>query len=536
MRLSYNAAYLITALLGVRDNQRFASAGGEVETVFWEQFGQTIPGEPGDNGGIGEYFGSAVATSRDGRTIVVSGMGRTNVDGDYAAGYAKVFKYNEAATFWRLLGGPICGEDPNDAFGESVAISGDGNIIAIGTSRPDSLTGEVRVFRLIRNVWEPLGSTLVGDCAGDEHGFAVSLSNNGDIVAVGTPGPEDGAGRVRVYKYDVNVNDWERIGQDIEGAGYYEYTGWSLELSKEGGTIVVGGPYHIEDNYYAGRGRVFDYDAEDDLWNQLGGDLLGEFYDEYGLGVSISDNGRIVAISAGCYYYCGFTGDFLSVYKYDDNSADWEEYGPPIYGGEEGYSSPSLSGDGNTVAYASYANTNFTDRSYGRVHVKEFVGGADSPKWLDVAQNIGVADYERYPYTRFVSLSKDGNVLLVGSSDDDTYGFDQGSATAYKLSTQGTPAGCVDSVLPIAFNGNLITCQIIGQGGFCGRPQTNSHCPKTCSDCLGDNACADSIVPFKFGNNQETCESNLEYCLDESYALTCRATCFNPMCDTLGLL
>jgi len=522
----------VLALLGVRDNQHFATA--KSEPAFWTQLGDTIPGGP-EFDEIKGGFGTAVATSRDGLTIVVAGPTRSNEDGDVRAGYAKIFRYNEVTASWDLLpNGELCGEDPQDLFGESVTISGDGNTVAIGTSRPDSKTGEVRVFRF-GDSWAPLGPVIAGDAADDEHGFAISLSNDGRTLAVGAPGDDNeggtSAGYVRIYRYLDDEKDWRQIGQDIVGSGPYTYAGWSVELSKEGSTIIVGGPYHINNDNYAGRARVLDYDDTGNVWNQVGGDLLGEYYDEYGIGVSISDTGRTVAISAGCYYYCGYSGDFLSVLRYDESSGEWVAYGPTIFGTDEGFSSPSLSGDGNTVAYASYANANFTDASYGRVHVKE-ITTVDDQKWLDVAQNIGVPDYVRFSYGRFLALSKDNTALLVGSLDDND---GRGSATAYTLSSEGTPAGCVDSELPVIFNGKLITCRMIRRRNLCeraGEPGVQ-HCPKTCGGCFGDNACADSPVPFKFNKRRELCDEP-EYCADESYALTCRNTCFNPMCDTLG--
>ena len=164
------------------------------EPVFWKQLGQVLPGGDSSDPSIGENFGSAVATSRDGRTIIVSGVGRTNADGDRNAGYAKVFRYDEGTALWGLLGdGPICGDDAGDQFGEAVAISGDGNVVAIGASWADTQAGEVRVFRLMTDAWEPMGSPFNGNSTYDESGYSVSLSNGGDILAIGAVSKNIGA-------------------------------------------------------------------------------------------------------------------------------------------------------------------------------------------------------------------------------------------------------------------------------------------------------------------------------------------------------
>ena len=52
----------------------------------------------------------------------------------------------------------------------------------------------------------------------DESGNSVSLSSDGKIVAIGAPGNDGtGAGNVRVYQYNIDSNEWKQIGQDIDG-------------------------------------------------------------------------------------------------------------------------------------------------------------------------------------------------------------------------------------------------------------------------------------------------------------------------------
>jgi len=64
---------------------------------------------------------------------------------------------------------------------EQVSISIDGETIAVGAWRGDSLgqpdSGNAKVFTLARDQWEQLGNTIVGESRGGGAGYSVSLSS-----------------------------------------------------------------------------------------------------------------------------------------------------------------------------------------------------------------------------------------------------------------------------------------------------------------------------------------------------------------------
>ena len=65
-------------------------------------------------------------------------------------------------------------------------------------------TGFVRVVRLTEDqVWVPLGQDLEGENAFNFFGFGVAISDDGNRIAVGGPGynggPDRYAGHVRIY-------------------------------------------------------------------------------------------------------------------------------------------------------------------------------------------------------------------------------------------------------------------------------------------------------------------------------------------------
>ena len=97
------------------------------------------------------------------------------------------FSYG-AVTAIAQLGADIDGEAEGDRIGRSVALSGDGTILAVGARYNDASgtsAGHVRVFEWSSGSWSQLGSDIDGEAANDQSGYSVSLSLDGTILAVG---------------------------------------------------------------------------------------------------------------------------------------------------------------------------------------------------------------------------------------------------------------------------------------------------------------------------------------------------------------
>jgi hypothetical protein len=114
------------------------------------------------------------------------------------------------------IGNEINGDSIGDNLGNSVALSNDGNIMAVGAywnSYKAVRAGRVKIYKNISGIWTQLGSDIDGDSAVDYCGFSVSLSGDGSIVAISSSannktGPD--AGLVRLYKY--NSGTWVQLG------------------------------------------------------------------------------------------------------------------------------------------------------------------------------------------------------------------------------------------------------------------------------------------------------------------------------------
>jgi hypothetical protein len=216
---------------------------------------------------------------------------------------------------WSQRGGDIDGEAEYDYSGSSVSLSADGNVLAIGADGSDgngSNAGHVRVYdwNITAGDWSQRGGDIDGETAGDWSGSSVSLSADGNVVAIGADGNDENgenAGHVRVYEWNVSAGDWNQRGGDIDGEARRNKFGTAVSLSADGYVLAIGADNH---DYYRGHVRVYEWNVSAGDWSQRFGDIDGEEYsDKAGSSVSLSADGTVVAIgSPGNDEYGGLAG------------------------------------------------------------------------------------------------------------------------------------------------------------------------------------------------------------------------------------
>ncbi len=270
--------------------------------MSWQKLGINIDGEAG-----GDNSGWSVSLSSNGSIVAIGAI--KNDGNDANSGHVRVYGYNES-NVWTQLGQDIDGEANNDFSGRSLSLSNNGSIVAIGANGNDdngNLSGQVRVYKYnsISDSWIKLGQDIDGEAEGDKSGFAVSLSNNGSIVAIGAytnDGNGESSGHVRVYGYNES-NVWTQLGQDIDGEANNDFSGRCVSLSNNGSIVAIGAHGNDDNGNLSGHVRVYQYNSISDSWIQLGQDIDGEAGGEFvgdksGFAVSLSNNGSIVAIGA----------------------------------------------------------------------------------------------------------------------------------------------------------------------------------------------------------------------------------------------
>jgi hypothetical protein len=125
------------------------------------------------------YFGNALAMSGGGEVLVVSGDGNQEVPGT-------VKTYNYSNGVWKLSG-HVGGGTPGYHFGSSVSISRDGNTLAVG-ERSSQYGGTTYVYKYCGNEWKKMGPDILGVNSQGDFGVSVALSGDGNVVAIGANG------------------------------------------------------------------------------------------------------------------------------------------------------------------------------------------------------------------------------------------------------------------------------------------------------------------------------------------------------------
>ena len=147
--------------------------------------------------------------------------------------------------------------------GKVVSLSSDGTIVAVGADNDSNgnKSGHVRGtsgtgqhgFR---------GNDIDGEAAGDNSGNSVSLSSDGTIIAVGAyknDGKGANTGHVRVYEWDGST--WTQKGTDIDGESAEDRSSNSLSLSPDGTTVAIGAWDNDGNGRNSGHVRVYKWNG-----------------------------------------------------------------------------------------------------------------------------------------------------------------------------------------------------------------------------------------------------------------------------------
>ena len=170
----------------------------------------------------------------------------------------------------KLTGG---GEDGSAGFGLSLALSDDGNVALVGGpfDNVDSELGAAWVFTRSGGAWSQQGPKLIGSMLseGAWFGWDVALSGDGNTALMGGYPNFSTSGQAYVFTRSGSV--WnQQANLSYTGAAGGSYFGWSVWLSRDGNTALVGGP---ADN--GGTGAAWVFSRFSGIWAQQGGKLTG---------------------------------------------------------------------------------------------------------------------------------------------------------------------------------------------------------------------------------------------------------------------
>jgi len=418
----------------------------------WAQRGADI-----DGANAGDYGGFSVSMSADKNTIAMSAVHRST--GGINTGQVRMFDWNGSA--WIQRGSDINGEAAGDKAGWSISLSTDGNTIAIGARYNDgggSNAGHVRIYDWSGGAWTQRGTDIDGESSGDEMGQSVALSSDTNTLVVGSPwngGAGANSGSVRVY--DWNGTAWNQRGTDIDGESSNNYNGQSVSISANGSIIAMGA---VKNNGNAGHVRIYSWNGS--AWVQLGADIDGETAgDEIGQSIALTADGNSIVM--GAQFNDGGGSNSGHARVFDWNGSAWVQRGTDIDGERSGdYSgiSVSITDDGNSIAIGARGNDDGGSGA-GQARVYNWDGSA----WVQRGSDID-GESSGDGSAQSLKVSGDGITLAVGALyNDNSNGSDAGHVRVYDWPTTSTYTAAIST---IDFNnlnlitGDRITIDVIG--------------------------------------------------------------------------
>ena len=348
--------------------------------------------------------GSSVAVSADGNTAIVGGI---NDNTDVGAAWV----YIRSGGVWAQQGSKLTGNDNSGAAnqGQSVSLSADGNTAIVGGSNDNSGIGAAWIYTRSGGTWTQQGTKLTGNdyAATAAQGYSVSLSADGNTAMVG--GLNDGgsgAGAAWIYTRSGGV--WTQYGNKLVGTGAVggAWQGYSVSLSADGNTAIVGGPLDNSDH-----GAAWVFTLSGGTWTQQGSKLVGSDVvgnAQQGLSVALSADGN-TAIFVGNQD----NGGVGAAWVFTRSSSTWTQQGSKLVASGAQGRSVALSADGNTVIEGG----NLDNSDVGAAWVWTRSGST----WTQSGSKlVGTGAIGNAQQGISIALSADGNTAMVGGYGDNS--------------------------------------------------------------------------------------------------------------------
>jgi hypothetical protein len=218
----------------------------------WAQRGSDIDGEA-----AGDNSGQSVSLSKDSDTVAISAF--FNDGGGTNAGGLRIYDWNGSA--WAQRGSDIDGEDL-DVCGNEVSFGNDSNTVAfscLDNGGNGTGPGTVRIYDWNGSSWAKKGSDIDGEASSDQ-AISVSMSDDGKTVIIGAYGNDGNgtdSGHARIYDWDGSA--WTQRGSDIDGEAAGDQSGYQVDISDDGNTIAIGARKNDGNGENAGHVRIYDW-------------------------------------------------------------------------------------------------------------------------------------------------------------------------------------------------------------------------------------------------------------------------------------
>lgn len=427
----------------------------------------------GSNSNNNFLFGSNIAYNYDHSILAISAPSG-NIGNCTGAGLVYIFTGNNNWIQTTILSGSDA--NTGDNFGYSLSMNSSGTILAIGSPNKnlgtgiDTYTGAGAVYIFNKNGVNWTQSTIItgsGSNAGDKFGHSLELSQDGNILIVGSPNKNIGSG-VNIYTgagmahlFSIQSDIWTPLTQ-ISGNGALNQDGFghSVSLSKDGYTVVVGatgrdvGSYTNLGSVYLFKADQFNFPEWEYNARLTGSNSFAE--DNLGYCVKVNSDGTTILASsinnnskAGHVYV--FTGDMFNSIAYRQSQR--LQPSDLSAGDNFGYSL-TINDNANLLCISSPYDSYSSLISGGSCYIFE----KNNFYWTEKQKITGNLNYTQN-YNKFgsaVCFNNLGTNLLVGSELFDTgsynnlgsvYTFKSVDFTGYLGQVTGTGIVSYDSIL-----------------------------------------------------------------------------------------
>ena len=490
----------LAAIVGVEAQ----SAPGMLRQTAYIKASNPHAGDHFGNGGT--LLGDSVALSGDGNTMAVGApnesSGAKGINGNqndtsvYSAGAVYVYaRRNDTSPWTQHAYVKASNPGEGDEFGHVVTLSADGNTMAVsayfeasaarginGDQADDSIpqSGAVYVFTRRGTTWSQqayIKASNTGEAGtdgnfgdGDQFGFALSLSDDGNTIAVGANTEDSNAMGINGNQADNSMQSagavyvFTRTGTTWAQQAYVKTAntfgnvqfGYSVALSADGNTLVassfdeggssraINGPY---DRMRNGSGALYVFTRAGGSWTQQAylKASNAEAGDSLGVIVSISDDGNTIA-SGSLDEDCMATGvnstqpcdndresdrSVGAAYVFVRSGTTWTQQAfikPSNSGKDDWFGSRlQISGDGNILA----ASAQLEDSAAQGINGKQdddsaqeagalYLFSRTGTTWAQKAYTKGSNNEAFDEFGSSSALSRDGRTLVVGARGEDS--------------------------------------------------------------------------------------------------------------------
>jgi hypothetical protein len=272
VELSSDGSYLIFGVPDDDTNAGFTQVIGAVWTYFftagvYNQIGTKLT--PTGAVGLNVAFGYSVSIALN-SILAVGGFADNSTGNDPNTGIGAVWMYNiNGAQQWifaqKLIGTPqVTGAN----FGISVSLSSDGTTLAVGADG-NLTTGAAFIYTVSGGVWTQQ-QRIVGPSLASFYGYSVSLSSNGNTLAVGS--------KANVFVYNRNGGvftgaalsfPWDLVSTTAQPPSLFDTI-----ISGDGNTLLINNRTNRNTNNNANGASWIYTQGPIGTWKQNGNALI----------------------------------------------------------------------------------------------------------------------------------------------------------------------------------------------------------------------------------------------------------------------